>query len=206
MGELAQWLTAARGGSREALGQAFDAFRRYLLIVAQRELDPDLQAKGSASDLVQETFLEAQRDFGQFHGDSAAAWKAWLRQLLLNNLANFTRTYRATAKRDVHREVAIDPAGSAGARGGDPFADVISPSGLAVKSEQAQSLLRALEQLPEDYRRVILLRYQQQQPFDEIARLMNRTSNAVRILWSRAVRRLRQMMENSHDEQRAENK
>ena len=205
MGELAQWLAAARGGSREALGQALDACRRYLLIVAQRELDPDLQAKGSASDLVQETFLEAQRDFAQFHGDSSAEWKAWLRQLLRNNLANFTRTYRATAKRDVHREVTVDPAGSSGGSRTRLVADILSPSGLAVEHEQAQSLLRALEQLPEDYRQVILFRYQEQQPFEEIARLMNRSGNAVRILWSRAVRRLRQTMEDSHAPQRADN-
>src|SRR5262249_58653458 len=94
MGELAQWLSAARAGSREALGQALDACRQYLLIVARRELDPELQAKGSASDLGQETFLEAHRDFGQFQGGSADELRAWLRQLLLHNLANFARSYR----------------------------------------------------------------------------------------------------------------
>jgi hypothetical protein len=63
-------LAAARRGSREALGQSLEACRRYLLAIADRQLDQDLQAKGGASDLVQETFLEAQRDFGQFHGPS----------------------------------------------------------------------------------------------------------------------------------------
>src|SRR5262245_5643931 len=205
MGELGQWLSSARAGSREALGQALDACRQYLLIVARRELDPELQAKGSASDLVQETFLEAQRDFDQFQGNSAEELKAWLRQLLLHNLANFTRSYRGTAKRDVHREVAADPAGSSRTGGAALTADILSPSGFALQYEQAQSLLRALEELPEDYRQVVLLRYQDQRPFEEIARLMNRSGNAVRILWSRAVRRLRQKMEESHEGGRGEN-
>lgn len=205
MGELAQRLAAARAGSREALGRALDDCRAYLIFVAQRELDPDLRAKGSASDLVQETFLEAQRDFGQFQGNSAEELKAWLRQLLLNNLANFTRNYRGTAKRDVHREVAVDAASSSRGGGDRLAADILSPSGFAVEHEQAEALLRALEQLPDDYRQVILLRYQEQRPFEEIGRLMNRSGNAVRIIWSRAVRRLRQEMEGSHDSGRADN-
>ena len=60
--EAAGYVTTARGGSREALGEALESCRAYLLLVANRELDDDLQAKGAPSDLVQETFLEAQRD------------------------------------------------------------------------------------------------------------------------------------------------
>src|SRR5437899_2062269 len=96
----ARWLPAARTGSTEALGQLLEACRGYLLLIAQRELAPDLQAKGGASDLVQETFLKAQRHFAGFQGDSEGELKAWLRQLLLNNLADFTRLYRATPPAD----------------------------------------------------------------------------------------------------------
>lgn len=185
----------ARAGSREALGQALEACRGYLLHVAQAELDPDLRAKGGASDLVQETFLEAQKDFGQFHGNSSDELRAWLRQLLLHNVANFTRRYRTTAKRQVGREVCVEAAGSSAERGANLVADQTSPSGLAATREQTEALLRALERLPEDYRRVIVLRYQEQRPFEEIAQLMDRSANAVRILWSRAIRQLRQEME-----------
>src|SRR5262249_59741442 len=95
----AAWLPAARAGSRAALGQALESFRDYLLLIAERELAPDLRAKGGASDLVQETFLEAQRDFADFRGDTEAEFRAWLRRLLLHNVANFARHYRDTAKR-----------------------------------------------------------------------------------------------------------
>ena len=91
MSDAAQRLAAARAGSREALGQVLQACRGYLLLLAERELDPDLQTKGGASDLVQETFLEAQKDFANFQGNSEGELRAWLRQILLHNLANFTR-------------------------------------------------------------------------------------------------------------------
>ena len=96
-----QWLFAARQGSPEALGEALEACRAYLLVIANRELDPRLNAKGGASDLVQETFLEAQRDLAGFHGSSEAEWRGWLRQMLVHNLANFVRRYRDTDKRKV---------------------------------------------------------------------------------------------------------
>jgi RNA polymerase sigma-70 factor (ECF subfamily) len=58
---LQQLLHQAQGGSPEALGQLLEVFRPYLLCVASEALNVQLQAKGGASDLVQETFLEAQR-------------------------------------------------------------------------------------------------------------------------------------------------
>src|SRR5215831_501032 len=95
----------ARAGSRAALGEALESCRGYLLLVAQRELDPQLRAKGGASDLVQETFIDAHRDFAQFHGTTEAELLAWLRQVLLNKVSNFGRHFRGTAKRDIGREI-----------------------------------------------------------------------------------------------------
>jgi RNA polymerase sigma-70 factor (ECF subfamily) len=191
MDDPTQWLAAARAGSREALGQALEAYRGYLLLVAQEELDPALRAKGGASDLVQETFLEAQRDFGLFAGTSDEEWRAWLRQLLRHNLADFARRYRATGKRKVAREVRLAPDSSSSERGPDLAADTPTPSRLASANEQVQLLQRAMDRLPEDQRLVIILRHQEKLPFEEIAVRMNRSCPAVRQLWARAVRRLR---------------
>jgi RNA polymerase sigma-70 factor (ECF subfamily) len=115
MAELVQeaglWLSAARAGSREALGRALEACRRYLLHIAQQEVTPALQVKGSASDLVQETFLEAHRAFEHFHGGSEAELRAWLRRLLLHHAAKLGRRYRSTQKRRLSRETALEAGG-----------------------------------------------------------------------------------------------
>ena len=108
MVEVAHLLAAARAGSHEALGQVLEACRGYLLLLARRELAPDLQAKGGASDLVQETFLEAQRDFASFRGDTEAELAGWLRQILLNNLATYSRHFRETAKRRLACEISLE--------------------------------------------------------------------------------------------------
>src|SRR5258708_2866026 len=133
--DLSQWLEAARSGSAEALGSAFEACRAYLLLIANRELDPALKAKGGASDLVQETFLEAKRDFAAFRGKSDAEWRGWLRQMLVHNLANFTRRYLATGQRDFAREVALRGDDSSRGPGQQPAAGTPSPSTAAISHE-----------------------------------------------------------------------
>jgi len=189
--DAARWFSAARAGSKEALGRMLADCQGYLLLIAGRELDPELRAKGGASDLVQETLLEACRDFDAFQGDTEEKLLAWLRKLLLHNLADFRRRYRGTDKRGAGGESA--PAAGSSA---DPLrqvsADAPSPSELTVGQEQHEDLERALDRLPADYRQVVLLRYQDKLPFEEIGRLMNRTANAVEKLWLRAIERLRQ--------------
>jgi RNA polymerase sigma-70 factor (ECF subfamily) len=192
-------LADARAGSAEALGRAFEACRRYLLLVAGRRLDPDLQAKGGASDLVQETFLEAQRDFGRFDGTSEPELRAWLRRILINNAGTFTRRYRATGKRAVDLEMRLGARGSSLDPGAGLAGSTPSPSGQAIDQEQALALQRALARLPEDYRRAVTLRFQEGLSFEEIGRRMDRTAEAARKLWSRAMERLRDEWEGEHD-------
>jgi RNA polymerase sigma-70 factor (ECF subfamily) len=189
--DVGRWLAEARGGCHDALGQALEACRAYLLLIAEEELDPELRRKGGASDLVQETFLEAQRDFLRFQGATPDEWRAWLRRLLLNNVTDFGRRYRVTTKRDAGREVPLDDSGGP-AR--DLAAADTPPSGRAMAQEQSEALAAALTRLPEDYRQVILLRYQEQLSFEEIGSQLGRTPEAARMLWVRAVERLKQEM------------
>jgi RNA polymerase sigma-70 factor (ECF subfamily) len=190
-----QSILSARAGSTEALGEVFEACRFYLLGVADRELDAGLRAKGGASDLVQETFLEAQRDFGQFAGRSEAELLAWLRRLLLNNMANFHRRYRGTAKREAGREVGLVLDGSAERPAPRLADDTPTPSVQMMADEQADELRRLMDRLPEDHRRILTLRYQEGLPFEEIALLMDRTPNAARKLWARAIEALQNEMD-----------
>jgi RNA polymerase sigma-70 factor (ECF subfamily) len=193
--DAAHWLAAARAGSGEALGRALEACRRYLAAIARQELGPELQAKSSPSDLVQETFVEAQRDFGQFHGTTEAELLAWLRQLLLHRLAKLRRRYCTTEKRQVTREVALDGGGSSVVPAAGLLATTQSPSGQAIAHEQDAALQAAIRGLPDDYRRVILFRYQEERSFEEIGRLLGRSPDAARKLWARAIERLQQELE-----------
>jgi RNA polymerase sigma-70 factor (ECF subfamily) len=184
-------LAAARRGSREALGQSLEGCRRYLLAIAEGQLEPDLRSKGGASDLVQETFLEAQRDFEQFRGSSPDELRAWLRQVLLHNLGAFARRFRATSKRSVALEIALQATGSAAGVGDGLAGSNLSPSAVAIEREQVVAMRRALERLPEECRRIVILRFEEGRSFEEIGLLTDRSPAAVRKAWSRAMEKLR---------------
>ena len=192
---IAEKLGQAREGSLEALSDLLEKYRSLLLWTAQQGLDAGLRTKFGASDVVQETLLEAFRDFPQFQGQSDEQWQAWLRQVLANNLANFERRYRHADKRLLERERSID-AESAVRREAERAVRRESPVEIeAMRKEHAASLTAALSALPDDYRQVLLLRYQQQLAFSDIATRMGRSENAVRKLWARAVRSLQEQME-----------
>jgi len=193
--DVLQWLSAARDGSENAMGQMLESCRGYLLLIARQELDPALVPKGSASDLVQETLLDALRGFRQFQGHTEAELLGWLRKLLLNNLASFARRYRGTEKRQLAREAHLASPGSSVPNPGEPRGSIPSPSDQAMQREEAEALETAIARLPEDYQQVLTLRYLEDRSFEEIGEQMQRSANAVRKLWTRAVERLQRELE-----------
>jgi RNA polymerase sigma-70 factor (ECF subfamily) len=187
-------LGAARLGSSEALGQLLEDCRNYLLLVANKELQTDTQAKVGPSDLVQETFLEAQRDFSRFDGGTETELLAWLRRILLNNVANVKRHYQGIEKRELAREIHFADAPLRELAGGCLAAEP-SPSEHALSREQDALLDKALGELPELYRQVIVLRNRDNQSFEAIGQVLGRSPRAAGKLWARAVDQLRQIVE-----------
>ena len=193
---VSHWIEAARNGSSEALGSLLELCRPYLLLVANQQIQPDLKVKVGASDLVQQTFLEAHRDFAGFRGDSEAELLAWLRQILVNNAAGITRQFRDTQKRRIDQEISLSDT---------PLANLLqniqdlgdSPSAQAQAHEQDQALHEAISKLPEQYRQVIHLRNYERLSFEEVGQRLGRSAEAARKLWTRAITQLEQLLESS---------
>src|SRR5262245_53955983 len=183
----AEALTQVRAGDPAALGRALEACRQYLLMVANSALADDLRAKGGASDLVQDAFLDAHDHIAAFQGTTAEELLAWLSEILRCHLANFQRDFRHTAKRQVSREVPLHIGNGAGSPA-EPVAHDDSPSAVVTRQEDAALLEQAITQLTDDSRRVVLLRCREHRSFEEIAGLMHRSLDATRQLWKRAVR------------------
>src|SRR5438270_9764577 len=104
---MADLLARAKCNGQADLERLFACCRNYLGLVARAQVESWLQAKVDASDLIQQTKLEAYRDFEHFRGTTEAEWLAWLRRILAHNAANFVRQYRGTEKRQARREVAL---------------------------------------------------------------------------------------------------
>jgi RNA polymerase sigma-70 factor, ECF subfamily len=195
---MQEWLQAARQGSREAMGKLLEACRAYLLLVANRELPVDLRAKGGASDLVQETFLDGHRHFSRFKGETEEELLAWLRGILLNNLSMFDRYYRQAAKRRIAREASLERSRESGQEALSLSASTPSPSWHVVAREEADALDEAIARLPDDCRRIIVLIHLENLSFAAAAEAMNRSVDAARRLWGRAVDLLADEVDGTH--------
>jgi RNA polymerase sigma-70 factor (ECF subfamily) len=188
-------IPTAQRGSLAALGQLFEWCQPYLRKVADEEMEDDLRARTSAADLVQETFAEAVKDFAHFRGTNERELLAWLRRILLHNMANARRALH-TDKRQVTHEVALAdlPPGHVANRRAMPGH---SPSSHVRKSERREKINQAIALLPDDYQQVLQLVFYDRLPWDEVARLMGRSVEAARQLRGRAVRRLTEMLGDS---------
>jgi len=190
--EFRRVMLEAQAGSNSAMGELIRSCQGYLLLVAKQELGSNLQAKMGASDAVQSALVQAKQHIEQFRGRSRAELLAWLRKILRNEINAAQRRFLAE-QRDVRREIPTSQDSQQHAVG--PVADDRpSPCTEAILAEEALMLRNALRGLPTEYRTIVLLRNWERLPFDEIGRRMNRTTDAVKKLWTRALARLQKQL------------
>ncbi len=188
-------IAEARRGDDAVRGRLLELYRNYLRLVARSLIGGALRVKLDPSDLVQETFLKAHRDFGQFAGGTEPELVAWLRQILVRSLANQVKHHRRQA-RDHQRQESLERLLEQSSLMAQMAlaSQVPSPSEAASRREQAVLLADAVDRLPPDYREAFVLRTLEHVPFEEVAARMGRSIGAVRMLWARAVKRLNQML------------
>jgi RNA polymerase sigma-70 factor, ECF subfamily len=167
-----------------------EAYREYLRLLARLQLPQALRGKVDPSDVVHETLLKAHQRRDQFRGQTEAEWRAWLRRILANNIADAARDLPPATVQAALDESSARIEEWLVAAGPSPGENV----------ERAELLLRladALAALPEDERTAVELRYLQQPPWPlaEIARHLGRpTAKAVAGLLSRGLEKLREVL------------
>lgn len=190
---IEQLIQKARQGESGALDLLFTRSRSYLGIAAAAQMETWANAKYDASDIVQQTMLEAYRGFDKFQGNTTGEWLAWLKQILTRNSADLVRQYRQAEKRQVRREVPL-LGDDSHAPLREPAASAPSPSAQFHNKELELKISDALASLDEDYRQVIVLRNLQRLSFEEVAAEMQRSRPAVQMLWMRAIKKLQTML------------
>jgi RNA polymerase sigma-70 factor, ECF subfamily len=190
-------LAKARDGHRDSLGTLLEFYRNHLQALAGMQLHGRLRARVNPSDLVQETFLQASCHFDDFCGENEQELLGWLRSILQRSFLRIVHRQVLARKRTILREVALqneakDSLGPRSDSSRSPISPGSSPSAPARRREQTAALMERLGRLPAPFREVLKMRNLEGLPFPEVARRMGRTPGAVRVLWLRALDRLRQ--------------
>lgn len=180
---------------------ALEQWRPYLRTLARMQIDARLQAKIDASDIVQQTMVEAHRGLNQFRGESDEELRGWLRRIMARNMADEVRRFRR-GKRDAGVEQSLQAALTQSSMCMERYlaAGSSKPDHRAMRNEQLISLATAIESLPDDQRLAVTLHHLQGKSSAEIAAQMEKTEVAVAGLVRRGLKRLRELMQEGSGE------
>lgn len=189
-----QLLDDALAGNSDSLGELLEHYRAYLTVLAQRYLDQRLKGRLDAADVVQVTFLEAQRDLPSFRGHQIEELLGWLRHILRNNVSSAHQKHIYTQKRSAGREVSNSPTDSRPAITDLAPSEQTSPSQRMMRDEAAVYLANCLEDLPDTQKEALRLRYVEGLSLKQIAETMDKSDMAVAGLLKRGLKALRNRM------------
>jgi RNA polymerase sigma-70 factor (ECF subfamily) len=188
-------LEQARQGDREALGRLLEAQRAALHRLAERQLDGRIAVRMGASDVVQQTCLEAHRSFRQFAGQDARQLAAWLEGILDHKVAGAIRDHALLQKRNVRRDRSLDDShGGMASLKQELDAGFSTPSQKAIRVEQEQLLMQALSVLPDEQREAVRLRHLEGWALADVARHLGRSPAATAGLIKRGMQALRRRL------------
>lgn len=181
-------------GDKEAFGELLEDYRAYLTVLAKRYLDDRVRGRVDEADIVQVTFMEAQRDLSAFRGSQIEELLGWLRHILRNNVSSAHQKHLYTQKRSAGREINNSPTDSGPAITDMAPSETTSPSQRVMRDEAAVFLANCLEGLPETQKEALRLRYVEGYSLKEIAEKMDKSEMAAAGLLKRGLQALRTRM------------
>ena len=178
----------------------FFQYRGYLHFLAKQLLSTHYNGKLDQSDIVQQTLLKAFAKQAQFQGQTEAEMLAWLRQILARTVAHATRELHSK-KRDIKREQSIlaDLDASSTRLESLLAGKEATPSQNVMRKDQIRIVAAAIESLPEEQRRIVILRYWEEKSLREISTLLGKSTSAVAGLLHRAMKKLRGLLATEND-------
>ena len=175
MNEEQVWLDKARQGDKEAFGQLIGAYQTPVYNLAYRMLNNS----GEAEEAAQEAFIRAYTRLESYNPEHK--FSTWMLSITSNYCIDLIRKRRALLL-SIDEPLPAHPALQSEKSQG--------PESQMVTNEQQEMVQELLQELQEDYRQAVVLRYWYEMSYDEIAEVMNTTVSAIKSRLFRARRLL----------------
>jgi RNA polymerase sigma-70 factor (ECF subfamily) len=186
----------AKEGDDSAFSELLNRYYLRMLPFVRSRFNADLRTQMESGDALHEAMLNAIKGFEHFQVRSNKELAAWFMRVIENYLISAARAARAQ-KRDRDREVPLDGAKSDpddSAPRAPPADPAAGPLDLTAQHEQNRIYLECLEALEPEQRQVIQLRHGTNQSWADIAQTMERSPDAARMLYGRALVQLQKIM------------
>ena len=175
-----------RQGDQSAFETLFENYKPRLAVLLHYRMGPELHAVAEVDDLLQDTFLAASRDLASFSYRGPGSFFRWLAEIAAHVVADAARYHHRDKRRGDHTRFRSE----SNPLGPEP-AVTRTPSRIFAENERLAQLLARLNELPPDYRQVIVLAKIEGLATIEIAARMERSRENVALLLHRALKRLR---------------
>ena len=169
------WLEQARRGDQTAFGKLIEAYQRPVYNLAYRMLNNS----GEAEEAAQEAFIRAYTRLHTYNPDHK--FSTWMLSITSNYCIDLIRKRRALLL-SIDEPLPPHPALMSDGQKG--------PEAQMEMSEQQDMVQSLLQELPEDYRQTVVLRYWHEMSYEEIAEMMDTTVSAIKSRLFRARRLL----------------
>jgi len=176
--ETQKILIDALGGDPRSRNDLLERLRPRIVLWVAARLSEKLRSLVEPDDVAQDILLAVHRALDQYRGQTPRAFYAWLFQIAENRIRDLADHHGALKRQPTH---IIVPSQT-------------TPGTRVVRSEQTRIVRRAVEHLTESHRLVIQLLRLEERDVSEVAELMERSDNAVRVLYCRALKSLREAM------------
>jgi RNA polymerase sigma-70 factor, ECF subfamily len=196
--ETKRLLRDAAQGDRDGWGRLLEQHRDRLRRMLGLRLDPRLQGRVDASDVLQETYLEASARLPEYLRNPTMPFFLWLRFLAGQKLVTLHRHHLGAQMRDAGREVSLYrgrlPETSSAALAAQLLGHDTRPSEAAVRAELKIRLQEALNSMDALDREVLALRHFEQLSLAETAELLGLTESGASRRHLRALKRLKEVL------------
>ncbi len=189
MNEEQVWLEQARKGDKAAFGNLIEAYQGPVYNLAYRMLNNS----GEAEEAAQEAFIRAYTKLDTYN--PAHKFSTWMLSITSNYCIDLIRKRRALLL-SIDEPLPPHPALHSDNNKG--------PEAQMVHTEQKEMVQALLQEIPEDYRQAVVLRYWYDLSYEEIAEMMDTTVSAIKSRLFRARRQLAEAHVNMEMEPAAE--
>ena len=191
-----QLLERIRGGDTQAFAEYLQQCQPRVLAYIERQLGTALRRRVEPDDLFQEISIDCVRSLPDIDLSQRDPF-GWMCQMVDRRIVDAHRRYFGTQKRDAGREVRLGgPGGPTGQAGliNMLAASMTSPSRAFSRNQREFHLMQAVESLPEEQRQALHLRYVENLPTKEISQRLDKSDVAVRVMLTRSLRKLQQLL------------
>jgi RNA polymerase sigma-70 factor (ECF subfamily) len=160
-------------GNEQAFNQLVLRYQEKIYWIVRRML-PD---HDEADDITQNVFIKAYHSLKSFKGDSS--FYTWIYRIAINLSLNEIR------RKKIRRAFSLEDEGTV-----QLHSDEDNPLERLEKSERREMIQRAIASLPEKQKKVFVLRYYEELPYEEISKILHTSVGGLKANYFHAVKKI----------------